>query len=90
MKSARALTIGMFGPAIVASGLLWDLLDRLALQEEGLQGLFSAPAHLLIMAGVFVALIGVPLAIHLAATVGDEARIHARLVAIRQELRGAR
>jgi len=87
MNSSRALMLGMFGPALTAVGVVWDFLDTLAARETGLEGIFSAPANFLITTGIVAALAGVPLAIRLAAHPSDAARIHARLAAIKQEVR---
>jgi hypothetical protein len=87
MRSTREFTIGMFGPTLMIAGLLWELLDTLFDNEEGLQGVLSSPAHLLMTAGIIVALVCVPLAIHMATMAAAELRIHARLAAKRQEIR---
>ncbi len=65
--NARALLIGMLGPALQAMGAGWDVLEHgvLARDEIGeltLRHIMLGPAHLVIFAGFLISIVCIPLA----------------------------
>jgi hypothetical protein len=73
----RALLIGMFGPALQAAGVSWDLLEHgvLARGEIGqltFEHIISGPAHLMMAVGFAISVVCIPLAIQVATASPDE------------------
>ncbi len=70
-NQARALLIGMLGPALQAVGVGWDLLEHGVFERGGLSDLtlehiFSGPAHLVMFTGFMVSIVCIPIALRVA------------------------
>lgn len=77
---ARALLIGMFGPALQAVGLVWDLLAHAVFAQHGgdqftLRHILIDPAHLIIVVGLLLSVICIPLALQVAGASPQELEI---------------
>ena len=76
----RGLLIGMFGPAVQAVGVAWDLLDHTlghhdAAAESTLRHILFGSAHLVIFAGFVLSLICIPLALQVVLASPEEVEL---------------
>jgi hypothetical protein len=75
---SRALVIGLLGPIVAASGLLWLAVESVADPRTGKFGfhhLMFNPPHLVIAAGVALSFLAVPLALRVARASEEEVEI---------------
>jgi hypothetical protein len=75
---SRALVMGLLGPLVSATGLLWLAVDSVADPRTGRFGIhhlmFNAP-HLVIAAGVALSFIAIPMALRVAVARPGEVEI---------------